>query len=54
MVIQGSQIRQIWRSLRQNCLDDSTEVTEEVTLTPEISVTNSFVLYLFHNKYNLH
>ena len=33
---QGSQICQIWRILRQNCLDDSTEVTEGVTLTPEI------------------
>ena len=34
--IQGSQIRQIWRILHQNCSDDSTEVTEGVTLTPEI------------------
>ena len=34
--IQGSQIRQIWRFLRQNCSDDSTEVTEGVTSTPEI------------------
>ena len=33
---QGSQIRQIWCILRQNCSDDSTEVTEGVTLTPEI------------------
>ena len=33
---QGSQIRQIWRILRQNCSDDSTEVTEGVTLTSEI------------------
>ena len=33
---QGSQIRQIWRILRQNCSDDSTEVTEGVTSTPEI------------------
>ena len=33
---QGLQIRQIWRILRQNCSDDSTEVTEGVTLTPEI------------------
>ena len=33
---QGSQIRQIWRILRQNCSDDSTEVTEGVTLTPKI------------------
>ena len=34
--IQGLQIRQIWRILRQNCSDDSTEVTEGVTSTPEI------------------
>ena len=34
--MQGSQIRQIWRILRQNCSDDSTEVTEGVTSTPEI------------------
>ena len=34
--LQGSQIRQIWRILRQNCSDDSTEVTEGVTLTPKI------------------
>ena len=27
----GSQICQIWRVLRQNCSDDSTEVTEGVT-----------------------
>ena len=33
---QGSQIRQIWRILRQNCSDDSAEVTEGVTSTPEI------------------
>ena len=33
---QGSQIRQIWRILRQNCSADSTEVTEGVTSTPEI------------------
>ena len=33
---QGSQIHQIWRILRQNCSDDSTEVMEGVTLTPEI------------------
>ena len=33
---QGSQIRQIWRILRQNCSDDSTEVKEGVTSTPEI------------------
>ena len=34
--IQGLQIRQIWRILHQNCSDDSTEVTEGVTLTAEI------------------
>ena len=34
---QGSQICQI---LRQNSSDDSKEVTEGVTSTPEISVTN--------------
>ena len=33
---QGSQICQIWRILRQNCSDDSTEVTEGVTSTPKI------------------
>ena len=33
---QGSQIRQIWRILRQYCSDDSTEVMEGVTSTPEI------------------
>ena len=33
---QGSQIRQIWRILRQNFSDDSTEVTEGVASTPEI------------------
>ena len=32
----GSQIRQIWRSLRQNCSDDSTAVKDAVTSTPEI------------------
>ena len=37
---QGSQIRQISRILRQNSSDDSKEVTEGVTSTPEISVTN--------------
>ena len=30
------QIYQIWRILCQNCSDDSTEVTEGVTLIPEI------------------
>ena len=29
-------MRQIWRILRQHCSDDSTEVTEGVTLTPKI------------------
>ena len=62
---QGSQIRQIWRILRQNCSDDSTEVTEGVTSTPEIfgnkqgaTLTpeifgnkHSFVLTFFRNKY---
>ena len=33
---QGLQICQIWRILRQNCSDDSAEVTEGVTSTPEI------------------
>ena len=33
---EGSQIRQIWRILCQNCSDDSTEVTEGVTSTPQI------------------
>ena len=61
---QGSQIRQIWRILRQNWSDDSTEVTEGVTSTPEIfgnkqgatstpeifGNKHSFVLT---NKYNL-
>ena len=36
-VKQGSQIRQIWRILRQNCSDDSTEVTEGVTSGLEIA-----------------
>ena len=58
---QGSQIRQIWRILRQNCSDDSTEVTEGVTSTPEIFGNKQgatltpekkaqFFPYLFHNK----
>ena len=33
---QGSQIRQIWHILRQNCSDDSAEFTKGVTSTPEI------------------
>ena len=45
---QGSQIRQIWRILRQNCSDDSTEVTEGVTSTQEIfGNKHSFVLTFF-------
>ena len=45
---QGSQIRQIWRILRQKCSDDSTEVTEGVTSTPEIfGKKHSFVLTFF-------
>ena len=45
---QGSQIRQIWRILDQNCSDDSTEVMEGVTSTPEIfSNKHSFVLTFF-------
>ena len=42
------QIRQIWRILRQNCSDDSAEVTERVTSTPEIfGKKHSFVLTFF-------
>ena len=66
MNLQGSQIRQIWRILRQNCSDDSTEVMEGVTSTPEIfgkqkgshfdsrnlRYQAQFCPYLFHNKYN--
>ena len=45
---QGSQIRQIWRILRQNCSDDSTQVTVGVTSTPEIfGNKHSFVLSFF-------
>ena len=29
-------MRQIWHILHQNCSDDSTKVTEGVTLTPKI------------------
>ena len=50
---QGSQTRQIWRILRQNWLDDSTEVTEGVTSTPEIFGNKNSCPYLFRNKYNL-
>ena len=43
--VQGSQIRQIWRILLQNCSDDSTEVMEGVTSTTEIfGNKHSFVL----------
>ena len=64
-IIQGSQIRQIWRISHQNCSDDSTEVTEGVTSTPEIFGNkqwatstpeifgNSFALTFFATKYNL-
>ena len=34
--VQGSQILQIWRILSQNFSDESAEVTEGVTSTPEI------------------
>ena len=45
---QGSQIPQIWRILRQNCSDDSTEVTEGVTSTPKIfGNKHGFVLTFF-------
>ena len=38
----------MWRILRQNCSDDSTEVTEGVTSTPEIfGNKHSFVLTFF-------
>ena len=36
LLSQGSQIRQIWCILPQNCSDDSAEFTEGVTSTPEI------------------
>ena len=42
---QGLQIRQIWHILDLNCSDDSTEVMEGVTSTPEIfSNKHSFVI----------
>ena len=53
--IQGSQIRQIWRILHQNCSDDSTEVTEGVTLTAEIFGNKqgaTRVKYLHGNPWN--
>ena len=41
----GSQIRQIWCILHQNCSDDSAEVTEGAISTPEIfGKKHSFVL----------
>ena len=44
-LMQGPQICQIWCILHQNCSDDSTEVTEGVTSTPEIfGNKHSFVL----------
>ena len=47
-LFQGSQICQMWHILNQNCSDDSTEVTEGVTLTPEIfGNKHSFVLTFF-------
>lgn len=51
---QGSQIRQISRILRQNSSDDSKEVTEVVTSTPEISVTNRepLILEIFSDKHS--
>ena len=67
VLAQGTQIRQIWRILRQNRSGDSTEVAEGVTLTPKVfgnkqgaSSTpeifgnkRSFVLTFFASKYNL-
>ena len=48
IILQGLQIRQIWHILRQNCSDDSTEVTEGVTSTREIfGNKHSFVLTIF-------
>ena len=47
---QGSDIRQIWGILCQNCSDDSTEVMERITSTPEIfsnKVNTVFVLIFF-------
>ena len=65
-LLQGLQIRQIWCILRQNCSDDSTKVTEGVTLTPkifgnkqgatltpEIFGNKQFCPYLFRDKHNL-
>ena len=48
ILFQSSQICQIWRILRQNCSDDSAEVTEGVTSTPEVfGNKHSFVLTFF-------
>ena len=45
---QGSEIRQIWHILCQNCSDDSTEVMERAISTPEIfGNKHSFVLTFF-------
>ena len=65
-LLQGLQICQIWCILRQNCSDDSTKVTEGVTLTPkifgnkqgatltpEIFGNKQFCPYLFRDKHNL-
>ena len=52
-LLQGSQIRQIWRILRQTFSADSTEVTEGVTLTPEIFGCKIDFSLPFQNKYNL-
>ena len=52
---QGSQIRQIWHILCQNCSDDSTEVTEGVTSTPEIFSNKQGATStpeIFGNKHN--
>ena len=47
-ILSYSQIRKIWRILRQNCSDDSTEVTERVTSTPKIfGNKHGFVLTFF-------
>ena len=54
--VQGSQICQIWRILRQNCSDDSTEVMEGVTSTPNIFDNKQGVTStpkIFGNKHNL-
>ena len=40
VLIQGSQIRQIWGILHQNCSDDSAEVTGESVRLQKFLVTN--------------